>query len=1147
MPQPMNDIDLQFLSESERDLILEVLRRDEELRQTEEQRIRKLKSELQEIKRKGAKRGSRRYSQRSCARCQSAISLFAFTSNQCRLCRHLVCGQCRAALDDGSWLCAVCIKESDLKKSTGDWFYNVRVNRFSSAPGHELVRSSLRQKPPLTKYVTMGDVLLKHSQSSRGPPVPVPRQKASTAIQRPSSENSGSIHSGTSFETKGDLDGPLSEYSGSVASMTSYETQGNEGSFKPWRNDAESTEMASLLASGKTETESGRVTPDVPRRAMLPPNYNPASVTLLTDAISIHSSSSDSNSVPETKQASPNQEFDPDKLFKKSLKGIPITLDTANSEPDVRDQAVLPDAKGQFAPGLDLQVSEIKQDIPTPQFDVDNQFKKGFTHIENSPEDLVKRGPDVYDPSHTYESLMDAESPISESSSLVKQQAFPSPEFDGDNLFRKTVTNIEKRPEYVNQPDVYDQYHLYESLSDIENQFVQGVDTQESEIKQVITSPELEVDNRGLQTSANPEYGSFEWDFCDETHTYESLLDIENQFAQDLDTQAPDVDQERPNPVFEVEEIVQHTEPPPERIDYGLDLRDQSHTYETLTDVEKPFVHGLNREVPQKKRLSASPLFDVEEICDKSSKLVADLPEDVIHGLDSWEQAVYAVPVPAKRQIVTGSDLEVSKIEPEPEINIGQESMKDFDNPPVTECVEPDVCERADSVEIPVPAKRQFVQGLDPQVPEIKQVCPSPELDVKQLFKRSVTRTENAPNHGSALDLRENLDTLSVPMGNRSQSVPDLDFQEEEDEDIDSLVDYHKSVMASSTSSLRSTSMTSIYSDSGDGYSLDVKGEVIFTMFYDEVRQCLQVFIKECRKLAYGDTLRQLTNPYVKCYLLPDKSRQSKRKTTIKRHTCDPVYEETFKYPIPRQQLLTRSMLISVWHHGHLSSNPFLGEVEMALDCYDLDARLEECMSLMTKAPCCIPASAFSQFRGELVISLKYVTPKAPQKPKIKGFSIRAASKKVTQGEGGELHVLIKEAKNLIAMKSGGGTSDSFVKGYLFPSKSKTNKRKTPVVKKNLNPHYGHTFVYKELTLDQLKTMCLELTVWDKEPMLSNEFLGGVRLSSGEGSVKIGNDDVGMDSVGEEVSLWQKMMQYPDSWAEGSLPLRTTMRKKKDK
>lgn len=54
-------------------------------------------------------------------------------------------------------------------------------------------------------------------------------------------------------------------------------------------------------------------------------------------------------------------------------------------------------------------------------------------------------------------------------------------------------------------------------------------------------------------------------------------------------------------------------------------------------------------------------------------------------------------------------------------------------------------------------------------------------------------------------------------------------------------------------------------------------------------------------------------------------------------------------------------------------------------------------------------------------------------------------------------------------------------------------------MKKNLNPHYDYIFVYKELSLEQLQEMCLELTVWDKETVVSNEFLGGVRLSSGKG------------------------------------------------
>lgn len=37
---------------------------------------------------------------------------------------------------------------------------------------------------------------------------------------------------------------------------------------------------------------------------------------------------------------------------------------------------------------------------------------------------------------------------------------------------------------------------------------------------------------------------------------------------------------------------------------------------------------------------------------------------------------------------------------------------------------------------------------------------------------------------------------------------------------------------------------------------------------------------------------------YVKCYLLPEKSRQSKRKTSIKKNTINPLYNETLKVKV---------------------------------------------------------------------------------------------------------------------------------------------------------------------------------------------------------------------------------------------------------
>ncbi|RVE67466.1 hypothetical protein OJAV_G00103160 [Oryzias javanicus] len=451
----------------------------------------------------------------------------------------------------------------------------------------------------------------------------------------------------------------------------------------------------------------------------------------------------------------------------------------------------------------------------------------------------------------------------------------------------------------------------------------------------------------------------------------------------------------------------------------------------------------------------------------------------------------------------------------------------------------------APSLSVPVKADDVSIDGgKSNSLAAVKEkaVSLSPELDVEKLFKKSIRRPEKHAEFGSTVDLRDGCQTSEPSMGNRSRSVPGLDLQEEEEEeeDIDTLVNIHKSQMTKSHSDLYNSKSTlgstmSIYSDAGNYGTVEVSGQVVFSLRYDEHTQSLQVFIKECQDLAYGDASRKLSNPYVKCYLLHDKTRQNKKKTSIKKNTIHPIFSETLKYSISRSELLNQSVSISVWHHGRLSRNIFLGEVTIPLDSRNLDSPHEECWHLTGKTSSDVPATAFEHYSGELVISLKYVTPNKTTTEKVKG-------KKAAQVQEGELYVLIKEAKNLKSGKSG-STTDSFVKGHLFPSKAKTTKMKTPVVKKNLNPHYDTTFLYKELTLEQLKEMCLELTVWDKEAVLNNELLGGVRLSSGNGAIKVGKNEMELDSVGEEVSLWQKMMQYPDSWAEGTLPLRSTMAK----
>ncbi|NXB41648.1 SYTL4 protein, partial [Leucopsar rothschildi] len=668
-------VDLSFLSDVERDLILQVLQRDEELRKAEERRIRRLKNELLEIRRKGAKRGSQRYSERTCARCQQSLGRVSPKANTCRGCNHLVCRDCRSYSPSGSWRCKVCTKEAELKKTTGDWFYDQRVNRFANRLGSDMVRLSLRHRPAANKRETVGQTLLQKAQLSE--------PKSCSAVRQPS---------------------PPAPREGSSSLPDASEPQDG-------KSDTESMENMSLDSYRPSPADvGGRLSPGLGRGA-----------------------------------------------------GHPTRL------------LALPCSEGTLPP----------QDATVG----------------------------------------------TRSSTLVDEQ---------ETIFKKNPRRVVRPADYT---------------------------------KSVI------------------------------------------------------------------------------------DLR----------------------------------------------------PEDLV-------------------------------------------------------------------------------------------------------------------GEGGSL-------------GDRSKSVPGLNTElEEEEEDIDNLVEIHRQRVArgsmrSGTSSSTLGSMVSIYSEAGDFGSVAVTGGISFSLSYEQRTQTLFIHVKECRQLAYGDEGRKRSNPYVKTYLLPDKSRQGKRKTTIKRNTINPLYNELLKYEISKSLLLTRTLQFSVWHHDRFGRNTFLGEVELPLDAWNFESHLEEFLPLHGKMGA--DAAGLHQYKGELVVSMKYI-PSAKHPGAGNG-------RKGKTGEGGELQVWIKEAKNLTAAKSG-GTSDSFVKGYLLPHKNKASKRKTPVVKKTLNPHYNHTFVYNGIKPEELQHLCLELTVWDREPLASNDFLGGVRLGVGNG-MSNGQAVDWMDSTGEELNLWQKMCQYPGSWAEGTLQLRSTMAK----
>lgn len=320
----------------------------------------------------------------------------------------------------------------------------------------------------------------------------------------------------------------------------------------------------------------------------------------------------------------------------------------------------------------------------------------------------------------------------------------------------------------------------------------------------------------------------------------------------------------------------------------------------------------------------------------------------------------------------------------------------------------------------------------------------------------------------------------------------------------------------------RTSSMLSVYSDAGDFGNVEVQGSVEFAVMYSPVGELI-IMIEQCQDLAIANPRKQRTDPYVKTYLYPDKSRRSKRKTSIKKRTVNPVYVESLRYKVKREELPEKTLNLSVWHNDSRGRNVFLGQVEISLKSWDWG---HEALTWYNLQPKTSENQELQESNGLLSISLKYVPPEST-----------GGSKSST----GEIHVWLREAKELRGLKPQG--VDSFVKCYILPDTRKKSRQKTRVVKKSQDPVYNHAMVYDGFKTGEVSEACCELTVWDHNT-LANQFLGGLRLSLGTGQ-SYGKKVDWMDSLNEEVQIWKRMLANPNSWVEGELPLRSSMTPRK--
>ncbi|XP_068964728.1 LOW QUALITY PROTEIN: synaptotagmin-8 [Petaurus breviceps papuanus] len=122
-------------------------------------------------------------------------------------------------------------------------------------------------------------------------------------------------------------------------------------------------------------------------------------------------------------------------------------------------------------------------------------------------------------------------------------------------------------------------------------------------------------------------------------------------------------------------------------------------------------------------------------------------------------------------------------------------------------------------------------------------------------------------------------------------------------------------------------------------------GELCFSLRYvpSTGKLTVVVVVLEARGLRQG-----LSDSYVKIRLLLNQKKGKKKKTTVKKNTSSPYFNEAFAFPVPSSQIQNVDLLVSVWGHRCLSRGEPCGK--LVLGCRGTGHQLQHWSDMLAHA-----------------------------------------------------------------------------------------------------------------------------------------------------------------------------------------------------
>lgn len=103
-------------------------------------------------------------------------------------------------------------------------------------------------------------------------------------------------------------------------------------------------------------------------------------------------------------------------------------------------------------------------------------------------------------------------------------------------------------------------------------------------------------------------------------------------------------------------------------------------------------------------------------------------------------------------------------------------------------------------------------------------------------------------------------------------------------------------------------------------------GEICFSLRYVPSTGKLTVLILEAKKLKRMDS-HGLSDPFVKVHLILNKRKWKKKKTSVKKNTLSPYFNEAFVFEVPFNQIQNVDVVISVWDYDKMTKNEPIGKL----------------------------------------------------------------------------------------------------------------------------------------------------------------------------------------------------------------------------